>query len=171
MKFSSVPISSSEREEFEHIARDVGSESGYVRLSTGEIPSAIPLSLRSKLTGAMMMWEQSTDGSVYLIFNGVRLDAKDNTLDQEPFGVAVNSSGADSSGVFIHHGDWEGRTVELSTASSNLLESTSLGQYFPLVHFPDASSGPLSDLAKTSHEGAFNRMMAHFLGSTGGDED
>ena len=166
-----MPISSSERDEFERIARDIGAQSGYVRLSTGDLPAAIPLSLRSKLTGAMMMWEQSIGGSVYLVFNGVRLDEKDNALDQEPFGIAVNSSGADTSGVFIHHGDWEGRTVQLSTADSDLLQSTALGEYFPLGDIPQGSNGSLSDLAKTSHEGAFNRMMAHFLGSTGGDED
>ncbi len=112
------------------------------------------------------MWEQSTSGTIYLVLNGVRLDAKDNALDEEPFGIAVSSTGADTSGVFIHHGDWQGRTIPLSTTHSGLLASTSLGQYFPLSRVPNSSSGPITALAKTSHEGAFNRMMKHFLGST-----
>jgi hypothetical protein len=166
MEFSSMALSSNDQSEFEQIAAQLGSESGYKSLSTGELPRAIPDALRSKLTGAVMMWERSTDGSVYLVVNAVRLDAGDYALDQQPFGVAVNSSGTDTSGVFIQHGDWPGRTVPLSTTHGNLLASTSLGYYFPFGDDPPSSSGPLTELAKTSHEGAFHRMMQHFVESS-----
>lgn len=161
-----MALSSDDQAEFEQIAKQLGTESGYRQLSTGDLPRAIPEGLRSKLTGAVMMWDKSTGGSVYLVVNGVRLDPGDHALDQEPFGVAVRPSGVDTSGVLIHHGDWDDRTVPLSTAHGNLLASTYLGQYFPFGDPPPSSSGPLSELTRTSHEGAFNRMMQHFMGST-----
>ena len=169
MEFTSMALSSDDQAEFEQIASELGAESGYRHLSTGELPRAIPEALRSKLTGAVMMWDRANAGSVYLVVNGVRLDPDDYALDQEPFGVAVSSSGADTSGVFIHHGDWDDRTVPLSTTHGDLLASTSLGQYFPFGDAPPSSSGPLSELTKTSHEGAFSAMMQHFIESASTD--
>ncbi len=166
MEFSSKSLIPSDINEFEQIAANIGSKSGFKFLLTGEIPFAIPFSLRAILTRKMLMWEQSPSKTVYLIFDGVRLDAKDNTLDNQWFGVAVCPSGADARGVFITHGQWQGPFFPLSTTHIGLLTSTSLGQYFPLSKVPNSSSGPINDLAKTSHEGAFNRMMNHFLSVT-----
>ena len=166
MEYSTLSISSTQREEFEKLAKERELESGYKWLSTTELPSAIPVSLRSKLTSALLMWDRTSSGSVYLLCNGIRLDSKVNQLDQEPFGILVHSSGASHSGTFIHHGAWDGRTVDITPEVTQVLQSTSLGNYFPLGEVPSDSSGPLSDLSGTSHEGAFNSVVKALARST-----
>ena len=159
MEFSTHSISSTQRAEFEEIANERELESGYKWLSSSEIPSAIPVSLRSKMTSALLMWQRTSSGAVYLVCNGIRRDDKDNALDQEPFGIAVHSSGASPSGIFIHHGDWHDRTTPITLEVVQVIDSTSLGNYFPLGGVPAGSSGPLSDLEETSHEGAFRTVL------------
>ena len=159
MELSTYSISSTQRAEFEELAQKCKLESGYKWLSSSEIPSAIPEPLRSKMPSALLMWERTSSGCVYLVCNGMRLDKKDNALDQEPFGIVVHSSGASTSGIFIHHGDWRNRTTPITPGVRLVLDSTSLGNYFPLGEVPSGSSGPLSDLSETSHEGAFRTML------------
>lgn len=163
MKFSTFSISSSQVEEFEQIAKNYNSSSGYKWFSSSQIPSAIPEALRNKLPSAMLMWERNSSSSAFLVFNNIRLDQKDNSLDQEPFGIVVNSSGASTYGIFIHHGDWHNRTTPITPEVLKILESTSLGNYFPLGEVLQSSSGPLTDLKNTSHEGAFNAMINKLL--------
>jgi hypothetical protein len=61
--------------------------------------------------------------------------------------------------MFCHHGDWLHRTTEVTPAVREVLDSTSLANYFPLGEVPATSSGPLSALAGTSHDGAFKRSL------------
>ncbi len=163
MKFSTFSISSSQVEEFEQIAKKCNSSSGYKWFSSSQIPSAIPESLRNKLPSAMLMWERRSSSSVFLVFNNIRLDHKDNALDQEPFGIVVNALGASTYGIFIHHGDWLNRTTPITPEVQKILESTSLGNYFPLYEVPQSSSGSLTDLKNTSHEWAFKKMINKLL--------
>jgi hypothetical protein len=101
MQFSIYSITSTQRAEFEELAKKRKLESGYAWLSSSEIPSAIPASLRSKMISALLMWERTSSGCMYLVCNGIRLDEKDNALDQEPFGVVVHSSGASPTGILV----------------------------------------------------------------------
>ncbi|OGQ44919.1 MAG: hypothetical protein A2W63_04730 [Deltaproteobacteria bacterium RIFCSPLOWO2_02_44_9] len=160
MKVTTLSLSSSQLEEFEQIAKQYTSTSGFKWLSSSEIPTAIPKSLRNKLKSAMLMWERTSSSSVFLVFNNMRFDQKDNSLDQQPFGIVVNSSGASTYGIFIDHGNWQNRTTPITPEVLNILESTSLGNYFPLYEeVSKNSSGSLSDLKNTSHEGAFKEMI------------
>lgn len=160
-KLSALSLTSSQQQEFEVLARDVGVSAGYKWLSPEEVPSAVPLGLRNKFTSALLMWERTSSGCTMIVCNGVRYDKPANALDQEPFGVAVYSSGASTSGVFLHHGSWPNRTTPITGSESAVLGSTSLGNYFPLNEPPHDSSGPLSDLSFTSHEGAFQATVNH----------
>lgn len=166
MDFSTYSISSNQREELEKLVKDCLLESGYKWLSSSEIPSAIPLSLREKMPSALLMWEHTTSGCMYLVCNGIRLDERANAFDQEPFGIVIHSTGASTSGIFIHHGNWNNRSVPITPEAQLVLQSTSLGNYFPLDEVPANSSGSLSDLKKTSHEGAFNAMLKILMNST-----
>lgn len=103
---------------------------------------------------------------MYLVCNGIRRDDNDNALDQELFGIVVHSSGASHRGIFIHHGNWCDRTTRITREVLRVLDSTSLGNYFPLGGAPAASSGPLSDLTQTSHEGAFRTVLQQLARST-----
>ncbi len=165
MEFSTYSISSSQCSEFDEIAQECKLESGYKYLASSEIPSAIPESLRLKMVSALLMWERTTSGCVYLVCNGIRLDKKANALDQEPFGIVVRSTGPSTSGFFIHHGTWLHRTIDISPEVRQILDSTSVGNYFPLGEVPSAPSGPLSDLSETSHEGAFRETLRILMSS------
>ena len=114
MKVTTLSLSSSQLEEFEQIAKQYTSTSGFKWLSSSEIPTAIPKSLRNKLKSAMLMWERTSSSSVFLVFNNMRFDQKDNSLDQQPFGIVVNSSGASTYGIFIDHGNWQNRTTPIT---------------------------------------------------------
>ena len=154
MKFSIVSLSSSQRAEFEGLAAQVGVASGYSWLEPAQLPTAIPAALRAKMPAALLMWDRSPSGFTFLVCNGVRYDAKAGALDQEPFGVAVSSSGAGNAGIFAHHGRWAGRTAELASSVSGLIASSSLWDYYPFSEVPSTASGPFvgssADLSRRS---------------------
>lgn len=159
MNISTYSVSSDHRRELERIAQDCSLESGYKWLSSTEMPSVIPQALKEKMPSAILMWERTSVGSIYLVCNGIRIDEKDSALDQEPFGIIVHSSGGSTFGIFIHHGDWNNRSVPITGEVRKILQSTSLSRRFPLGEIPSKSSGPLSDLKETSHEKAFRRVI------------
>jgi len=159
MKTSVLSLTSTQKLEFEEIADSLPYGAGYIKLTPDKLPSAIPESLRRKMPLAILMFEKTTDGCTYIICNGIRHDEKANALDQEPFGVAIYSTGSSPEGLFIHHGTWERRSIPITQDIKGILTSTGLGDYFPLTDIPTASSGQISELRKTSQEGAFNTMM------------
>jgi hypothetical protein len=161
MKFTTFSLSSSQLDEFEQIAKRYNSTSGFKWLPSSEIPKAIPEPLRNKLKSAMLMWERTSSSSVFLVFNNIRFDQKDNSLDQQPFGIVVNSSGASTYGIFIDHGNWQNRSIPITPEVISILESTSLGNYFPFrEEVSQNSSGSLTDLKNTSHGSAFKEMIS-----------
>ncbi|HEX7049052.1 MAG TPA: hypothetical protein VF188_02480 [Longimicrobiales bacterium] len=157
------PLTSTQQAEFEDLARQVGAPSGYSWLQPHQLPTTIPATLRTKLPTALLMWERTPSGTTILVCNGIRYDAKANALDQEPFGVAVYPSGASTAGIFAHHGSWNGRTAPLPPAIGDIIGSSSLWDYYPLSEVPSTSSGPLTDLKRTSYEGAFRAVVSQLL--------
>ena len=157
--FSPLSITPEQQAEFEGLVDSFHRPAGFRWLDTSNIPSAVPVSLREKFVSGLLMWEQNSSGCTYLVCNGVRLDGRANALDQEPFALAVRPTGASTAVMFCHHGDWVNRTIKITPETRDVLESTSLGNYFPLGEVPAASSGPLSVLAGTSYEGAFKLSL------------
>lgn len=161
MKFTTFSLNSSQLDEFEQIAKQYNSTGGFKWLSSSEIPKAIPKPLRDKLKSALLMWERTNSSSVFLVFNNIRFDQKDNSFDQHPFGIVVNSSGANTYGIFIDHGNWQNRTTPITPEVISILESSSLGNYFPLCEkISQNSSGSLTDIKNTSHGSAFQEMIS-----------
>ncbi len=163
MNVSTRSITSTQRAEFEELARGPHTTAGYRWISRDQLPSAVPQTLRRKMPRALLMWERKASGDTYLVCNGLRVDPKVDAVDQEPFGLVVHSSGANTGGVFIHHGGWRGRTTPLTPELRTALESTCLADYFPLAGAPSTSSGPLSDLSRTQHAGAFAATLAGLI--------
>jgi hypothetical protein len=160
-KLSPHGITAEQRAEFEALADELREPSGYRWLTPFEIPSAIPEKLRQSLTSALLMWEHTSTGAVFIVCNGIRLDSGPQELDQEPMGIAVHSSGASDTVLFLHHGAWAGRTVPITPEVRIVLASTSMGNFFPLGEVPSPSGGRLAELARTSHEGAFRSLVEH----------
>jgi hypothetical protein len=163
MKVCVLSLTSTQQSEFDEIVEGLPYGSGYIKKDRKQLPSAIPESLRQKFEVAMLMFEKTTAGHTYIVCNGIRYDEKANALDQEPFGVSVHSTGSSPVGYFIHHGEWRGRSVPIASEIGDILQSTGLGEYFPLAGIPSASSGPLSDLSETSQGAAFKTMMTEIV--------
>jgi len=164
--FSAESITPEQQAEFESLVAGFHRPAGFRWLDPSSMPSAVPESLRAKFVSGLLMWEQNSSGCTYLVCNGVRLDERANALDQEPFALAVRPAGTSTSVMFCHHGDWTNRTTAITAQVRDVLESTSLSNYFPLGEVPATSSGPLSALRGTSHEGAFRRSLWGFRGDS-----
>jgi hypothetical protein len=145
-KPSWINFTTAQREEIERVLPCPGS-----RLLPGnELPSVFPDTLRKKILSAFVISEQTSTGGAYLVFSADRVDEPARAVDIEPFGLIVHSSGPGPRGVFLHHGDWEGRSewppvdfweeVSRRGISSKLLEGK----------LPELPGG---------HRGAFNAVI------------
>src|SRR5260370_9172215 len=76
----------------------------YCRFIPSQLPQYFSSDLLSKVDGGVMVHS----GSVFMI-NLYRVDGK--VIDHHPFGFVVVTAGALSSGGYIQHGDWIGRTM------------------------------------------------------------
>lgn len=131
---------------------------GWRVLPGRELPSVFPASFRSKLDSALIIAEPTDTGGTYLVTSAVRVDFTDMALDHEPFGLIVHSTGADSYGVFVHHGAWEERTVHPPDTLWEGVSSTGIGDYFLAVPPSGKLEGSLEDLP-AGHRGAFDTVV------------
>ena len=79
-------------------------------------------------------------------------------LDHEPFAVSVLSSGASTGGMFVHHGDWEGRSVAPPAGFWDKVQESGIGDYFLANPLSNSTGGALADLP-TGHKNAFYRSV------------
>ncbi len=165
MNFCINPLKSTEVEEVEELAKDFwgSDEGGYRRLSKQNVPNFIAEGLREKLYAAMLMGQKTSDGTLCLVVNCIRLDLNDNAIDQNPFGIILYTSGASTQGVYIQHGNWHERSIVLTPELKRIITSTSMGDYYPLNNEPPNSSVPLFELGPTAHEGAFNTVLNYLV--------
>ena len=159
-----LSLSSDDRAECERLSRVSGS--GWWRIQKDEIPAFVPLGMRPKLDGGVMVVSASTSGVTYLMFGAERVDPPAE-LDIQPFGVAVFSSGASSGMALVHHGGWLERTTPLPGDFSSVASSCSTGSYFFARPPEGKTSGSLDELG-TGHKLAFERILTALSSSTGG---
>jgi hypothetical protein len=76
-----------------------------------ELPAVFPEALREKIDSAVVVATPTSTGGTYLVYSANRVDYKPQKIDIQPFGLIVHSTGPSSSGVFLDHGNWEGRTA------------------------------------------------------------
>jgi hypothetical protein len=131
---------------------------GWRIVASRELPSVFPASFRSRIDSALVIATPTSTGGTYLITNALRVDFKDRALDQEPFGLIVHSSGADSSGVFLHHGAWSGRTVYPPASFWLEVSSSGVGDYFLAAPPSGQREGTLEELP-SSHRAAFATII------------
>ena len=77
-----------------------------------------------------MIVAPTSTGGTYLVTSTLRVDTKDQAIDQEPFGLIVHSTGASPMGMFLHHGDWEGRTEYPPQRFRDEVSESGIGDYF-----------------------------------------
>jgi hypothetical protein len=151
-----LSLSSSHRDECEQVSRASGS--GWWRVNKGEIPSFVPPTMRPKLDGGVWVASGSSSGVTYLMFGAERVDVPAGSLDIQPFGMVVFSSGASTGMALIHHGGWMDRSVPLPPDFTAVASSCSTGSYF-FARPPDGkTSGSLDELGP-GQKAAFEHIL------------
>jgi hypothetical protein len=138
-------------------------------VSRESLPSFLPAALREKLDSAVLIVSPSVRGTTTLVCNASRIDFGDRAIDQEPFAVVVYPEGTSSGGVFVHHGEWLGRTSPPSAEFWQQVQGSGVGNYF-LAHPPEGvTGGPLTSLP-IGQKRAFDAVVARLteLKSDGG---
>ncbi len=100
----------------------------------------------------------TSSGGTYAVLNYDRVDRPAWSLDQDPFGLIVDSTGARPEALLVHHGEWHQRTIQPSTSFWDHVDESGIGRYFPHPNLPSGSSGPLSDLSGKGHLNAFEEF-------------
>jgi len=92
------------------------------------------------------------------MFNNLRVDDRAQLIDQESLGLFLRTTGEGSTGVLIHHGNWDERSWEASSGLWRAFEESGVGKYY-LSHPADGRrSGSLEDLPK-GNAGALENVL------------
>ena len=161
---SFIPLTEEKAKEVKRLFTSDSSEPWFKVIPKEKIPGVFPESFRAKFDHAVVMGSGDASGKVYLVINAQRVDFKASAIDQEPFGVVFNNDIPSESGVFIHHGGWQGRTESGVTPQFwSHVAASGIGNYYPPPSLPPNSEGSLHDLQTTSNLNAFNQTLKTML--------
>jgi hypothetical protein len=134
---------------------------GYNVADPYSAPSFFPQDLLLKTHDIVYLASQTSSGLIAMVANIRRYDLRDDAIDQQPFGIMYDPTDRNdqSSGLWLHHASHFGRTMPMPAPMRVALLSSSIPLKFPLGDDPPHRSGPLSELAGTSHEGAFEALI------------
>jgi hypothetical protein len=140
---------------------------GWRIMPQSELPSVFPADFRAKIDSAFVIAKETPTGGGYLVFNALRVDHKDKAIDQEPFGLIVHATGASSSGMFLHHGNWEGRTEPPPPEFWDQVSASGIGDYFYTYPPAGCREGTIDQLPK-GHREAFEAVISRIRKSVDG---
>lgn len=133
---------------------------GWRIVSQSELPKVFPEVFRAEIDSALIIAAPTPTGGTYLVMSAVRVDLKAQALDQEPFGLIVHSTGAGSSGTFLHHGSWEGRTTQAPPQFWDEVSRSGIGDYFFAKPLSGLREGKLEQLSQ-GYRNAFEAVIYH----------
>ncbi len=133
---------------------------GFRVVSAASIPSALPQRFREKIDSAVLIAEPTSTGALYLVFNNYRVDEKARAVDQEPFAVVMHTTGIGSVGMYVHHGDWPGRTFSPPPELWTNIDRYGIGNYFLSYPIGGKTSGALEELSPGDRN-AFSAVIKH----------
>jgi hypothetical protein len=131
---------------------------GWSFLPGRDLPRVFPDSFRKKIPLALLIGQQTSTGGTYLVISANRVDSPARAIDIEPFGLIVHSTGPSPSGVFMHHGTWEGRTQYPPAAFWEDVSGSGIGEYFRAHPPENLREGTLDQLPK-GHREAFDAVI------------
>jgi len=131
---------------------------GWRLVRCSELPTVFPESLRQKIDSAVMVAAPTSTGGTYLVYSANRVDYRPQEIDIQPFGLIVHSTGPSSSGVFLDHGTWHGRTESPPDGFWGEVARSGIGQYFMSNPPEGLREGSLDQLPK-GHRGAFDAVV------------
>lgn len=155
MKPSWIHVTPEQQSELDHLSLPCP---GWRLLPGSELPSVFPDTFRKKIPSALLIGQQTSTGGTYLVVSANRVDLPASAIDIEPFGLIVHSSGPSPSGVFVHHGTWEGRTQYPPAAFWGEVSTSGIGEYFKALPPENLSEGALDQLQK-GHRKAFDAVI------------
>ena len=126
-------------------------------MAGSELPSVFPSAYRAKMDSALAIGVPTSTGGTYLVFSARRIDRPAGAIDIDPFGLIVHSTGPSASGVYLHHGGWEGRTQLLPPFWQEVSRS-GVGSYYLSQAPGGLREGTLAKLPK-GDLGAFNAVV------------
>jgi hypothetical protein len=131
----------------------------YRVLPAGELPSILPATLLGKVNSVLLMASGTPNGVVYYMANLNRVDARDQAIDQQPFGLAFLGTLPVDSGCLIQHGNWNDRTSYPPPEFWNHIQASGIGSVYPVAVLPSDSAGPIESLAHTTQGSAFTELV------------
>ncbi len=130
-------------------------EMTYRRAEPDEFCGLLPSSLLEKASSVFAMGSASPRASVFLA-NLNRVDTAGSAIDQEPYLVVFDHRTCTASGLFVHHGDWAGRTTKPDRGFWEAVSASGILVHYPLVEMPVPESGSIRELrTDSSHSQAF----------------
>ena len=165
MKFDYFDISS----EKSNIIKGICPQNEYRILTRAQFQrqtnNLLPVALTNKYDSVLIAGSAASNGTVYYMANGNRIDASGNdvAIDQMPFGLMLVGDTTVGSACLIQHGDWENRTTfPPSEEFWGYISASPIDRYFPLSELPTEPEGKISDLKIDSQNTAFRRLISKF---------
>lgn len=131
---------------------------GWRIISREQLPAVFSSAFREKIDSAVVVAAPTSTGGMYLAYSASRVDYKDRKIDIEPFGLVVHSTGPSSSGVFLHHGSWNGRSEPPPAQFWDIVAGSGIADYFRSNPPEGLREGTLEQLPK-GHRGAFDALV------------
>lgn len=123
----------------------------------------VPNGLWAKTDSLFLMSSGSAVATAYCMINCNRWDFKASAIDQEPIFFATFGGNPRLDAMVLHHGDWPGRTTVVPQEFFNYLQSSGLGNYYPISSIPATMSGSIFDLSNTAQSGAFDAGVKRII--------
>jgi hypothetical protein len=159
MQYNWFDISNEDRKKWEKICPP----GEYRVISGGDISSTLsgvlPEVLFRKYNSVLFAGSATTDGLVYFMANGNRIDTGGSAIDQMPFGLAFIDNFPAGSGCLIQHGDWINRTTSPPSDFWDHITESGTPSYFPLSELPKEPAGKLTDLKIDSQNAAYGKLV------------
>jgi len=159
MEYNYFNVSNEDRNKWEEICPP----GEYRTISGSEISYLLnPLlskDLTNKYASVLIAGSATSDGIVYYMANGNRVDNPKNMIDQMPFGLAFIGNITSGCACLIQHGDWEGRSIPQPEGFWDNISASGLASIFPLSELPCEPSGKLADLKINSQRDAFKELV------------
>ncbi len=134
---------------------------GWRVVSQASLPTVLFEGFRNQVDTAVLIAQRTSTGGAWLVFNARRVDARAGAIDQEPFAIIVHSTGANASGMLLHHVNWPGRTSPVPTDFWYEVRTSGIGDYFQ-AHPPLGKlSGSLAELPP-GDRAAFDQVTRYY---------
>lgn len=128
-----------------------------------DLLSIVPNGLWEKTDSLFLMSSGSAVATAYCMINCNRWDFRASAIDQEPILFAHIGGTPRLDGIVVHHGNWPGRTTEVPPEFYPYLDSSGLGNHFPIASIPGTMSGSITDLTHTAQRGAFEAGVQRII--------